>query len=214
MSKLNRQNSFSLENIIFNKNKGIIINDEELINNFNWKVLWQRKIDNIENQMHHLQNKYLIIEESIDYYIGMTESAILYMNTLNFNNSKKKEKVLSYIRINDNNIGSIQNLTFDYASRNISEYLKCLFINEKYDFDNIRSIFDTLNFDEFLWSLVYARMYFPNFYFDTYDRVISGIIDETELLKILDRVDEYENFLEEIYVLICEQKKIPKITWY
>lgn len=214
MSKLNRQNSFSLENIIFNKNKGIIINDEELINNFNWKVLWQRKIDNIENQMHHLQNKYLIIEESIDYYIGMTESAILYMNTLNFNNSKKKEKVLSYIRINDNNIGNIQNLTFDYASRNISEYLKCLFINEKYDFDNIRSLFDTLNFDEFLWALVYVRMYFPNFYFDIYDRVISGKIDEIELLKILDRVDEYENFLEEIYVLIYEQKKIPKITWY
>ena len=190
-----------------------IINNEHYNDILNWSELWGKKIDNIEYQLNHIENKYPLIEKSINYYIGMTESAISYINNIDFNDNNYDKKVISHVRVHDKNINDPQNLLIDYRSRDISEYLKYLFISNKYDYDIISQRLNSLNFSEFSWQLVYSRLFFPDFYFDIYDRVVIDEIEEKELCNIIERIDEYEVYLDNIYDIIYKQKKIPKINW-
>lgn len=198
-----------LEEVVGNN---IVINDNKL-KKHEWYELWIKKIDNIEYQLQHISAKFPLIEKSINYYIGMTESALTYLNDLQYNENNYTEEVISHVRINDDDIGDPQNLLIDYKSRDVSEYLKYLFINNIYDYDLIKKKISTLNFSEFEWKLVYVRLFFPNFYFDIYDEIINNKNDEEKLKKIIIRAEEYEIYVDNIYSIIYEQKKIPKITW-
>lgn len=204
----------SISEIIFCDDYFIqLFNHEKFNNQLNWGELWSRKIDNIEYQLHHIENKYPIIEKSIDYYIGMTESAISYINSIDLNDASLETKVITHIRIYDTDINDPQNIMVDYRSRDISEYLKYIFINDEYNYNDIRNKLYSLNFSEFSWKLVYARMFFPNFYFDRYDQIIVNKLKEESLLSVINKIEEYEVYLDNIYDIICEQKKIPKIVW-
>lgn len=205
--------NLSVENIVFCSEYLLqVFNHKSINNRLNWGELWCRKIDNIEYQLRHIENKYPLIEKSIDYYIGMTESAISYINNISYDDYQE-DKVITHIRIYDKSVNNPQNIILDYRSRDISEYLKYVFIKNKYDYDFIREKLSLLNFSEFSWQLVYSRLFFPNFYFDIYDKVIINKLNEESIYSIIDRIEEYEIYLDSIYDIICEQKKIPKIIW-
>ena len=48
----------------------------------NWGYLWSMKIDYVEYQINHFRNKYPLLLESVNYYIGLAENAIMYFNML------------------------------------------------------------------------------------------------------------------------------------
>ena len=48
----------------------------------NWAYLWSVKVDYIESQLNEIQYD-KIIDNSIDYYIGLSENAIYYVNNVN-----------------------------------------------------------------------------------------------------------------------------------
>lgn len=213
MTKKNNKN-LNIYDIIFCNPYFLYFSNYDKVNNqLNWGELWSKKIDNIEYQLHHIENKYPIIEKSIDYYIGMTESAISYINGMDLSNSSLEVKVITHSRIYEDNINDPQNIVIDYRSRDIAEYLKYIFINDTYDYSKIRNSLNSLDFSKFLWQLVYARMFFPNFYFDKYDSIIINEMKEDSLITIINKIEEYEVYLDNIYDIICEQKKIPKIIW-
>ena len=56
----------------------IEVESKEEINN--WADLWMKKCDFIEYQMNHIVNKYSVVDESVDYYIGLIEVATAYLN--------------------------------------------------------------------------------------------------------------------------------------
>ena len=213
MTKKNNKN-LNIYDIIFCNPYFLYFSNYDTVNNqLNWGELWSRKIDNIEYQLHHIEIKYPIIKKSIDYYIGMTESAISYINGMDLSNSSLEVKVITHSRIYEDNINDPQNIVIDYRSRDIAEYLKYIFINDTYDYSKIRNSLNSLDFSKFLWQLVYARMFFPNFYFDKYDSIIINEMKEDSLITIINKIEEYEVYLDNIYDIICEQKKIPKIIW-
>ena len=51
-----------------------------LLDRSNWSILWQEKIDYYEYQFKHIKGKYKSIDESFNYFIGLTENAISYLN--------------------------------------------------------------------------------------------------------------------------------------
>jgi hypothetical protein len=55
----------------------------------NWGESWSNKIDFIEYQFNQMKHKYPIIDDYIDYYIGIWENAISYFN-YNANTNIKK----------------------------------------------------------------------------------------------------------------------------
>lgn len=203
-----------IREIIHNKTKEFDfygqIHNFNHINHSNWPELWSKKIDYIEYQIYHFENKYPIIEQSIHYYIGMAENAISYVARIN-----KQEEFLtvSHIRILDKNFNNPQNIIVDYRSRDVSEYLKYRFVKKDYNYDEIENLLFSLNFDSPSFELLYGRLVYPNFYFDLYDEIIDGSIPEKGIIEVVSRAEEYEDYINNIYHIINQIKKIPKVTW-
>lgn len=200
-----------------NGNKIMINNSIGKLDHSDWDVLWSAKIDYIEYQIKHIENKYPILAECIDYYIGMAENAICYFKSIFERHTRYEQKVMSHIRINDCNFNDPQNIIIDYPSRDIAEYLKYIFFNKpKFtsSTNDIKSIFNKITSgDGIELELVYARLLFPTFFFDSCDMIINGNTNESIILSLVNRADEYEDYLKTIYDVINLQKKIPRITW-
>ena len=144
-----------------------------IIDHSDWVYLWSKKIDNIEYQLCHVIDKYPILRKSVNYYIGMTENAIEYIKN-SFAYGAYNDKVISHIRISEG-MYNPQNLIIDYDSRDVAEYLKYIFINNTYKSINLEKILFKNKMNDMYLRLVYGRMFFPSFYFDTYYSLINKV---------------------------------------
>lgn len=178
----------------------------------NWDILWSKKIDYIEYQLNNLDNDNIVFN-SVWYYIGMAENAISYVNeTLSL--SSNHRLYVSHKRINEQFFNNPLNLIVDYRSRDISEYLKYMFLKKEYDYIEIKEKLQKLNLDEFLCRMIYGRLFFVTFYFDIFDSVMNGNKENKFLLRnIINRADEYEDYINNIYDILAQIKKIPRIGW-
>ena len=62
--------------------------------------------------------------------------------------------------------------------------------------------------------MIYGRLFFVTFYFDTFDAIMNDNIGDRNLLKnIINRADEYEDYINNIYDILTQIKKIPRIGW-
>lgn len=180
----------------------------------NWLELWSKKVDNIEHIVNQTNRKYGIINNSINYYIGMAETAIAYIRNIFDSNKYFGKKVISHIRMTDSDIFNPQNLIIDYEGRDVSEYLKYIyFYKNDICFKIAENIFEYCSFNYFSLQIIYGRLFFPTFYFDMFDAINNGNLSETSLNFLIKNVEEYEQYINYIYTLICKQKKIPKVLW-
>lgn len=174
-----------------------------------WPELWMKKCDFIEYQMNHIINKYKVIDESIDYYIGLIEVAIEYLSY----NEKNKDtrKFIVHKRIDKRNFYNPLNIKVGFKERDLAGYLKYLFLENIYTEEDILKIINkaNLNYDEAI--RLFSRMLFPSHYLDIYDRVIMNEISENELKKIVLRTDEYEFYLKMIFKILNKKNDMPYI---
>lgn len=182
----------------------------------NWIELWTTKIDYFEYQLEHFKHKYPLIIDSINYFIGLGENAISYVNnTLTGNNTL--EYFVSHKRLNTRDdlffYYNPLNLIIDYKIRDIAEYLKSSFLNDDYSFIKIERLLMNSNLNETDYKLLYGRLLFPSFYFDIYDQIINGYIKEKEICEVIKRADEYEEFLYNIFVIIKKHYNIDSVDW-
>ena len=61
--------------------------------------------------------------------------------------------------------------------------------------------------------MFFARMLFPTYYFDCYQQVILGDLEEREILKYIQNVNNYQFFLKELYFFLRQYYEIPEIDW-
>ncbi len=223
MTNINGKNYLLLEK----SNKKTSIEDELLnyykvllpsqlyfnIDRTDWVYLWSEKIDYIEYQKIHLKGEYPLLEESINYFIGMAENAIMYVRNCFKEDNNLDDLVLSHKRIISKEFNSPINLIVDHRSRDISEYLKYLFFTNDYDYIKINQYLQKLNLNSYMYKLLYGRMLFPTFYFDKYDDIVNKNKSEKEILTILKKVEAYEDFLKNIYLIINQNTAIKKVDW-
>ena len=194
------------------KSKIVYLQNEMIdkITKTNWDILWSKKIDYIEYQLNNLDNDNIVFN-SVWYYIGMAENAISYVNET-FSLSSNHRLYVSHKRINEQFFNNPLNLIVDYRSRDISEYLKYIFLKKEYDYIEIKEKLQKLNLDEFLCRMIYGRLFFVTFYFDIFDSVMNGNKENKLLLRnIINRADEYEDYINSIYDILAQIKKIPRI---
>lgn len=181
----------------------------------NWEILWSNMIDYYESQIGQNEKKYPLIRESFDYFIGLGENAISYL--VNTKKEIQKEindnKVLSHNNLY-NSLYDPLNIIIDHKSRDIAEYIKISFFN------NNKNIFKEL--DEYFFynryslygiRVLYARIIYPSFYFKLYDEIFREKKEEKELNKIINRINEYEIYLKDIYLYLNKYYNIPNIEW-
>lgn len=184
------------------------------IDRSNWLFLWSEKIDYIEYQLMHLDKEYPLLRNSMNYFIGMAENAISYVyNTYHSLQPRHDSIVISHKRIKDIEFNNPLNLIIDYRGRDIAEYLKYIFFNNDYDYIKIKNLLGQLNLDQFSCQLIYGRLLFPTYYFDKYDEIISNNLAEEEILSILKRIEEYEDYIINIYMIINQFFKIDRVDW-
>ena len=209
VTNINGDNYILLKILVPKANIGI--NDIISLNNINipidksklrrddWYNMWVQKIDYFEYQVSQMGKKYPVIRESFNYYVGLAENAIILVKNTDPNNLNLG---LSHRRIDNTSFELYNplNLIIDVRIRDVCEYFKYCFFNN-IDISNELDLFLTYNKlgrDEGRYFL--ARMLFPTYYFDLYEKIIDNEIDESEIKKVIIKADKYEKVLQRIYL--------------
>ena len=190
-------NKINLNNIIELSNIRIPFSVDKLKRN-DWYNLWIKKVDYFEYQLSQIGKKYPLIRESFNYYVGLAENAIILVNNIDFNNIPLG---LSHRRITNMsfNLYNPLNIVIDARIRDVCEYFKFCFFNN-IDISMELELFlsyNSFNIDEA--KLFLARMFFPTYYFDLYEKIIDNEIDESEIKKVIIKADNYEKILKQVY---------------
>ncbi|MDE6284482.1 MAG: hypothetical protein K2M17_01930 [Bacilli bacterium] len=203
-------------------NKKLILSDisGKLYRN-NWSKLWSDKVDYFEYQIRELGLKKTAVSDSFSYYLGLAENAIAYVTNTNkmLQRTTMDHVVLSHRRIFYPNLKlnylNPLSFVFDLEVRDIAEYLKSLFFSE----DNsevmleLESYLKTTHLSSYGYQMLYARLLYPSYYFDVYDEIMNKDTNEEELVKIVAKADDFEEFLKEAYLSISKYAPIEKIDW-
>ncbi len=151
----------------------------------NWGITWSNKIDFIEYQFDQVRNRYSIIDDSIDYFIGIWENAISYYNDNNINS----ERCVCHKRVSTNmdllDFTNPLNFVIDYKERDLGEYLKSFVISKNYSNASLDRMINFSDRDSVV--LVISRILFPSYYFDLYEDIILGNKDEHELNDVISK---------------------------
>ena len=173
----------------------------------NWGFYWANKIDFIQYQFSQMSNKYKIIEESIDYFIGIWENGISYYND---NNIFSDKKYICHKRVTyDMDLLEFinpMNFVIDYKERDIGEYLKSYVLNNNYSKDILNKFLISRSRESAI--LLISRVLFPSYYFDLYEDII--LLEKKEEL-INDAINKRNNVLY-LVNFIFEKYKSLNIT--
>ena len=186
----------------------------------NWVNLWAIKIDYLE--YHHEQNsqKFPILSSCFNYFIGLSENAISYLNQviINFKPDKSDVGVISHdVFLLDDTVYSLydpQNIVIDHKARDLAEYIKISFFHENYFiFDELDEYFKHNYFSVYGIHLLMSRILYPSFYFEVYDSILNGQENESAILKITSRIVEYQKYLVDVWKYFHKYYNIMDIDW-
>lgn len=212
------QSNYVLLKSIGSLDKTITIDDIMTFNNItsgidynfnrrdNWYKLWINKMDYFEYQINELENKYPLIKECFNYFSGLTETAI----SLLYNMDPKPVICISHNRIKENttmfDLYNPFNFIIDSNMRDIAEYIKSI-----KNISIIEKIINQLTVDEL--RLLFVRILYPSYYFDKYEEIIENNLEEEEIKKILNHIEEYELLIKKTYILLKDICLLPDIDW-
>ena len=181
-----------------------------MLDRSNWYFLWCKKNDYMEYKNQHIKNKYKLIDETIDYYLGMAETAIAYLNNAT---DIDKKLTVTHRRLEPQKIKNPLNIIIDRKERDISEYLKYIFIEQMNNPQKIKEIILSIDPNKYSYYRIYSRMLYPTYYFDIYDNIETGTERENKIQDLISRIDEYEIYLRDIYTIMNAKSQIKKIDW-
>lgn len=170
------------------------------IKKLNWKDLWIKKSDYIQGYYLKIKGKYKIVDESINYYITMIEMAIYYLKDYdNYYDYFYKQHIIVF----DGLFFDKNYFKEDVKERDFAEYLKYLFVKGNYDLNDIYNLLEKGR--KFNYDLVVARLLFPSYYIFYLEKFLLYHQD-SELVNIISRSSEYEEYIKKIVNKINEFK--------
>lgn len=181
----------------------------------NWKNLWQQKMDYYEYQVKEIGSRYKNIKESFPYYLGLSELAISIINFINIREVSPyiSHKRIIYKETYDTFLNPL-NIIVDTRVRDIAEYLKINCIYGNLNIIEVLQYIDVLNLNKSEALLLLSRLIYPSYYFDIYDRIIKGEIDNTKIDFYIEKNVCYETFLKSLYKRLKFKYNIPIIDWF
>lgn len=210
---------YGISDIIkFNKKLILTENKSKLYRN-SWAELWSDKIDYFEYQIRELGKDKKIILDSFSYYIGLAENAISYVNntTLKYKASEGDRVVLSHRRINypnyEINFFNPLSFIFDLEVRDIASFIKSAFMAGENALSYLKEALRLNNFSIYSLQLLFARLMYPSYYFDIYERIMNFEADEEELISVIEKSTNYEIFLADAFQEISKYAPIERVEW-
>ena len=206
----------NMNDILYLQNNSINIYNDKLLFRNNWITLWEIKIDYYESRLKEMDNKYPLLSNTLDYYIGLGENAISYLVN---NNIKVNDLVLSHkrIKMDDSSFEFYNpfNYILDSRVRDFSEYIKSLFFKDMITFENFEGYLNMLNFNKDEYILLISRLLYPSYYFDLFDDIVNNNEDENIIKNVINKNNDYILFLKNTFYYIIYKKRIniPIIEW-
>lgn len=181
----------------------------------NWQELWENKIDYLEYQVSQFGKKYPLIRESFSYYVGLTETAILFLKLIQKEENSRIVIAHHRLQVQDTLFSFYNPLNFvlDYKVRDAAEYLKDAFFQGKDILNQIPSYIQSQGYTIFDCQMFFARMLYPSYYFDAYDQVLHNHVSQEHMKYILNRCESYQQFLRELYFYLKSIIPMPEIEW-
>jgi len=184
-----------------------------------WNALWKDKIDYFELYVRNNYLKYSNVAIYFDYFLGLAENAVSYLeDTIKDGRIENVDKkVICHKRITTistmRELYNPLNFVVDHPVRDVALYLKLLFFQDRIidiDFDEILS---KVNLSVYGARLLFSRMLFPSFFFDAFEKINDGNVSSEVIIKLVDKMSDYESFLEEVWSKLNERYSIPRIMW-
>lgn len=202
-----------INDIIYMLNENVDLSGLNSLLRTNWISLWTNKVDYIEYQMGHLIKKYPLLNNTIDYYLGLCENAITYIKNLEMFSMYKIPISISHKRITKEatlfDLYNPLNLIIDYKVRDIAEYIKDIFFKDENYIYILNTLFKNYWFDKLNLSLLVARLLYPSYYFDLFEEIIEKELDENIILSLIKKSSKYEEFIN----LIIKNCNLQNLQW-
>lgn len=178
----------------------------------NWKQLWSNKIDYFEYQMSQFGKKYALLRESFSYYVGIAESGIVLLNKV-----EDIPSSISHKRIyNDENLFDFYNpfnYIIDTRVRDTAEFFKSkIFVSDNL-FSEIQDYLKQARLSDMEMYYFFIRMLYPTFYFDYYEKIMNGNLEEYKIKEVINITPRYENVLKMLYQFLKKYINIQEIEW-
>ena len=217
--------------ILININKPINLPEISYLSNFkinyqnnlmraNWSYLWSKKIDYLEYHQKQNERKYPLLSSSFDYFIGMSENAITYLNNTitNMIPTNTDIGVISHdtIKIDDtiHTLYNPLNIIIDHKARDLAEYIKISFFKDNINIlEELEEYFKHNYFSFYGINILISRILYPSFYFELYDEIINNQINESAISSITSRIDNYEIYLNDILNYLKKYYNTKEINW-
>ena len=216
--------NYILLKINCNINKNITLEEidylskTKIVNNIksNWGLLWSKKIDYLENLISENGKKYPQVVNSFNYFVGMSENAISYYNNIEIDNNMMYYISHKVLRPTDkvDSLYNPLNIIYDYRVRDVAEYIKNSFWTDNHNIYNELNNYlykNNLSLNEV--KLLISRVLFPSVYFDMYEEIFNYNKEEKILNNIINRIDEYEEYLDSIIIYFKKFYPIDEIEW-
>lgn len=199
--------------------RNLLIANSDHVPMKSWKELWQNKIDFMEKQIRSFGKGKDIIIKSFSYHVGLAENAIMYFENIGLE-SKDIVSAIQHRRIYYPNIwlnyGNPLSVIVDLPERDVAEYIKYYFF-----FGNIYDVYNDFNYlinvnkyNKKSWEIFFSRLLFPTYYFDLFEKTIMDGVNQDKLMRVIDRVDQYELFLKHCYLKVSNKYMINIIpSW-
>lgn len=150
---------------------------------------WRKKIDYLEFQLSELSTS-VLINNSFDYYLGVSELILRYLNDVPRDNTTLYLSHKEFKSLNSLDFYNPLYFTFDYYLRDVAHYIKL-----KNDFELLYSILDQYSFTKYEYAYFFARICFPFQYFNLLSTSLLNGEGEKELGVYLLQNKKYEDFL-------------------
>lgn len=187
-------------------------------NGVNWGTLWSERLDYYEVQIRELGIKYQTVLNSFGMFSGLAENAILYFNMT----MEKFGNLESNVGIVHNRVKypcylvdyyNPVNFVIDYSVRDIGEYIKSYIISDDFDFNNVITLINSMYLNDLMFNLLYARLLYPTFYFDVFDKIILEDGKDSDIVFTLDKIDIYLDTLKRLYDRFNNEYQMFRIEW-
>lgn len=157
---------------------------DDFINN------WLTKIDYLEKQVVELSNNQLV-NNSFDYFVGIAEALLTFYQD-NYSNNNDNYLVHTCFRtLNTIDFYNPINLSVGNKYKDIVSYIKLT-----NNWELLGSILDVVDINDRFY--IFIRLCFPFEYFLSVNSFLVDSTDEKEILNIINRLDEYERYLNKI----------------
>ena len=176
------------------------------IDEFDIIEYWKSTIDDIEELLVEYNKEHLLLQDSVNYFIGMSENAITLMNQYEKRISNDIAHNINYYNYSNESFNNPFNFIRLNKLYDISLYIKYNFYIDNIDYDEIYNILNSID-DEYDEAFLFSCLLYRNFYFDVVLKIIKEDEDDEKLKLFINKIKKYEELLS-----FCRQN-LKKCKW-